>query len=639
MPPAFGLLLALSLSAATTGTAAAAPAADSNRQTFLQAEQFLDQNRDAEYLQLATGLKSYVLYPYLHSRWLKKHLDATAEIQGFIAEYPRSRYAQGLRQKWLQQLGRNGQWQLFLDAYRPTEDVELQCYAALARHYQGDPDAALARAAQLWPGGKTLPAACDPLFELYRASPAFTPELAWQRFHAALQQNNPALAENLLPLLPAGQQAAAGLWLKLHREPALAARPDDWKRSLPQAGNLFAHAVNRWLLNDPAAALAVWDAEKAGFDMPAATVLETEQHLAVELARERDPRAYQRLAALPEKTAASREWQVRAALYRQDWPRVAEALAALTDEEKQLDRWQYWLARAQAATLGEPQAEAQYRAVAGKRSYFGFLAAGHLKQAIDLADQPLPVGAEALAQLQGDEAFQVVAELLALGRKAEAGKQWWFATARLDKTGLLTAARLAQQWQLPAQAIFTVARANAWDDMALRFPVLYPEAVNAGADTSGVDPAVLYGLIRQESAFDELAESPVGARGLMQLMPATGRQMARETKQPWRGEDSLFDAALNIRYGSGYYRRLLRQYHGNHALSAAAYNAGPHRVRRWLPKDHTLPGDIWIENIPYKETRNYVSSVLQYALIYQQRLGRQTLQADLLDPVIPAAKN
>ena len=130
---------------------------------------------------------------------------------------------------------------------------------------------------------------------------------------------------------------------------------------------------------------------------------------------------------------------------------------------------------------------------------------------------------------------------------------------------------------------------------------------------------IIYGLIRRESAFNEKATSPTGARGLMQIMPGTGRYIAKNLNERWRGKNSLYDPVTNIKYGSYYYQKLLTQFDGHYALALAAYNAGPNKVKRWLPEDKTVPADIWIETIPYRETREYVTSVLAYALIYQQR--------------------
>lgn len=188
------------------------------------------------------------------------------------------------------------------------------------------------------------------------------------------------------------------------------------------------------------------------------------------------------------------------------------------------------------------------------------------------------------------------------------------------------AAKLAEQWQWPTIAIFTSAKANEWNDIALRFPLNYAREIQDHATAQQVDPALIFGLLRQESAFDEMADSAVGAKGLMQVMPKTAKEIASELKQVWQRDSSLFNPNLNIQYGSFYYKKLLTEFDQQPILATAAYNAGPKKVKRWLPKNQALPGDIWIELIPYKETRDYVSSVLQYSLIYQARLQRDSLK-------------
>jgi soluble lytic murein transglycosylase len=222
--------------------------------------------------------------------------------------------------------------------------------------------------------------------------------------------------------------------------------------------------------------------------------------------------------------------------------------------------------------------------------------------------------------------FKVIEEFKILNRDVEAKRQWWFALKKLSKDQLKIAAKLAQQWQWHQVAIITLVKAEYWDDLALRFPVNYLSEVQRNANRQDLEPAIIFGLIRQESMMDENAKSAVGALGLMQIMPETGKQIAHKLKESWQSENSLFNPAINIKYGAFYYKQLLSRFDGHFALAMAAYNAGPNRVVKWLPVDKTLPADIWIETIPYKETRKYVTSVLAYATIYQQRIQRNTLK-------------
>lgn len=606
------------------------------RKTFLQAEQYISQGRDSDYFTLADTLKAYPLYPYLQYQWLKTHLDDDNSVLSFLRESAQSRYAGVLHQKWLLQLGRKQQWSTFLQHYRNGDDTELQCYYAQAQFQIGQQQPALDSARRLWLTGKSQPDGCEALFAILKASVYFNRDLIWQRFQAALSQDNASLAVQMQSLLPDQDKPAAETWLKLHRKPQLVKEAGDWKRQYPQAGMLFAHAIVRWLDSDPSAALNSWDAEKQNFTIPAEIAADTEKRIAMALAFKRDNRAYQRLAQLAGSDGPAREWRVRSALSQQNWRDVGTALAALSEEEKRQDKWQYWQARTLAAS-GQPEpARAIFQQLAKNRSFYGVLAADRLQQNIALTDRPVAVSRQEIELLQQQNDFRVAAELLAIDRRQEAKRQWWYAIARLDNRSLSVAAKLAQQWQWPAMAIFTIAKANDWDDMELRFPLQYSAQIQDSAAAQQLDPALIFGLIRQESAFDEQADSPAGAKGLMQLMPTTGQQIAASLKDHWSHETNLFNPEINVKYGSYYYKKLLKQFDGHYLLATAAYNAGANRVKRWLPEGKALPGDIWIESIPYKETRGYVSSVLLYALIYQQRLQRNALKpGELIREVMP----
>ncbi|WP_225616041.1 transglycosylase SLT domain-containing protein [Methylomonas albis] len=606
------------------------------RQQFLRAEQALNQNRDAEYFALASGLKDYPLYPYLQYQWLKNHLDADGEIKQFLVNYAASRYAAGLRQKWLLALGKKQQWQLLLNHYQGSDDPELQCYAGLAQVETGQTLEAFNQARALWISGKSQPDNCDALFEAYKTSPYFNKELIKQRFQAALNRDNQSLASYLTRFFSGPELNLANTWLKLHRQPETLSTDGSWREYPEQAGELFAHAIDRWLETDLEAAMTNWDRVKSQISLAPATTAFIEKRIAIALALKHDNRAYVRLSQLENSDESAREWRVRAALNMQNWHDVATAIAGLNDEEKSREKWQYWQARGLAATSQSAAATSIFQQLAQNRSFYGFLAASRIRQAIELVDRPLVVSGQDLDILQNHPDFQVFFELLAVDRKPEAKRQWWYAIAKLDSHQLPAAAKLAQQAHYPALAIATIAKANHWDDVDLRFPLAYVQQIQSNAAAQQLDPALILGLIRQESAFDELADSPAGAKGLMQVMPNTGRQIAADLRDSWDSDNSLFKPELNLKYGAFYFKKLLRQFNDHVPLATAAYNAGANKVKRWLPESRTLPADIWIENIPYKETRGYVASVLMYSLIYQQRLQRDSLKIDdLMREVMP----
>lgn len=253
-----------------------------------------------------------------------------------------------------------------------------------------------------------------------------------------------------------------------------------------------------------------------------------------------------------------------------------------------------------------------------------------------MADNPIKADKQEINTLLAEKDFVIVNEFRALQRTKQAKQYWWQAIRGLKGTNLLVAAKIAEQWQWHKQAIMTVAQAKYWDDVNLRFPLDFTDKIQENSRLQGLDETIIYGLVRRESMFDEAASSPVGALGLMQVMPNTGKQIAKEINFPWKSSVDLLEASVNIKFGAYYYKQMLDKFSGNFALAAAAYNAGPDSVNRWLNIANVYAADVWIETIPYKETRTYVAAVLTYALIYQRRLGgKQGLMSDFMIDIQP----
>lgn len=607
---------------------------EQQRTDFPRAEKLIAQKNDEAFWAIGESLKDYPLYPYLQYQWLKNNLHQTSRVLGFLTEYKDTRYAGLLRSQWLSYLARHESWHEFLQHYQASGNSALECQFYWAKYQTGDVRLALNEAKRLWTVGSSLPKECDALASALIKSPLFTQELIWQRFELALKKDNVQLAEYLKRLLK--NQAVADVWLQVHKKPALI--DGDALRIGPDSlgGRIFAHAIDRLAKTDPELAARIWDSRKPRFAVDALADQRLERRLALALAYAKNKKAYDRLSRLVHVDAEVREWKVRAALFEQNWRHIAEALAGLTDQERLEPRWQYWQARALAKADDALQARDVYNHLAEDRSFYGFLAADMVSKPYKLTDKPVFLSGNELETLAEESGFKVARELDFLGRTQEAQRQWWFAVKKLPKERLMTAAKLAQQWQWDQVAVFTLVKADYWDDMALRFPVNYLSAVSNNAYRHNLDPAVIFGLIRQESVFDKHAESPAGAKGLMQIMPKTGQQIARDLREKWQSEASLFDPDINVKYGSFYYRQLLDKFNGHLALATAAYNAGPRRVGQWLPSSETVPADIWIETIPFKETRKYVSAVLSYIVIYQDRMHKKALKIkDFMLDVLP----
>jgi soluble lytic murein transglycosylase len=613
---------------------------ESQRPLFARAEQALAQGRLDEVDRLLQALQGYPLRPWLLAKRIAQAPDDGAAAD-FLARYPWTRKAETLRSRWLETLAARGDWPAFERHYRDTDDAGLQCGHYLALLHTGRAAEAYAGAEKLWATGATLPAGCERLFQLWRSSPGFDAGQIWKRYGLALHKNNADLMSRLATLLPPGAREYTAFWRMVHESPRLVLDCARWTPSDPVAGRIFAHGVERLAASEPLLAVTAWSLHQSRFPLSADTVAQVDRKLTTALATERYDQALAYLLAVPSAhaDAQTRAWRVRAALRRQYWPGVLEAWALLSPEERNEAQWLYWRGRA-LESLGEhAEAAEAYRRATSQRDFYGYLAADRLSLSYPL--QPGNGGpSEAESNLLADtEAFRAIREWRALGRDGEARSEFAFIVKNLAPRERLVAAKLAQAWGWDALAISAVAKSGSWDDLTLRYPLAFQQPVLRQAQAQELNPALLFGLIRRESAFDPHAGSSVGARGLMQIMPATGAQLARRFNETLPSDAALYEPERNLRYGSAYLRGLLDRFGQHVALAAAGYNAGPNRVDRWLPAQRPLPADIWIETIPFAETRHYVAAVVAHAAAYQLRLGllRQRI-SDWLPEVRPGPK-
>ncbi len=617
--------------------AAADSAIEQQRANFLLAEKFLEQGNEQAFLSISEGLADYPLYPLLRYQYLKNNLDQTDKVSAFLTNYKDSRQANLLKPQWLDYLAKQERWPEFIQNYESNDNTALACQFHWASYQTGKQQESLDAAKQLWLTGDTLPKECDSLLLALTLSPVFTPDLMWQRFELALDNGNVSLAESVRRLMIQQDQGSADIWLQIHKKPELIEIEGFLNPAQTMHGRIFAHGVAKLVKANLELAMSLWDSRKPQFNLDQQTVQQVERKLAMALAFKRDGRAYYHLQQLGAIDPEVREWRVRAALFEQNWSHVAEALAALTVEEQQDPKWQYWQARTVEALGDAMQAQAIYARVADDRSFYGFLAADTISRPHQLSSKPVFVVDSQLNELLSLSDFRVIQELRAFNRDVEAQRHWWFTVKKLSKEQIMTAAKVAQQWRWDQVAIMTLVKANYWDDIELRFPVDYLPQVQGNGYSQQLQPSIIFGLMRQESMLDKNAQSAVGARGLMQIMPQTGKQIAQELNEKWLSDANLFNPDTNIRYGTYYFKKLLTKFNGHFPLAIAAYNAGPNNVSKWLPFDKSVPADIWMETIPFKETRKYVASVLSYSMIYQQRLQGGALKIkELLWDVVPS---
>ncbi|HHH38945.1 MAG TPA: lytic murein transglycosylase [Sedimenticola sp.] len=609
------------------------------RARFLAAEQALAKGDSDRYRALKDSLQDYPLYPYLAFQELKRGLSRTdaQPVTEFLETYADTPLAGRMRYFWLRELARRKDWSAYLRFYRPRRNPEQRCLHARALIETGRREAAWKEVPALWLSGRSRPDACDPVFDAWRAAGGLTTERVWQRIGLAMKARQTRLARYLGRFLPAAEKPWLERWLQVDTDPGQILQAAAFERPHPWRETILLHGLKRLARRDAGSAWEQWPALSQRYPFTAEQRYQARHILALALIRSDPPELLARLDTLtpaPDDTRLH-EARIRAALIRQTWPLARKWIEALPEKLRQTERWRYWYARALGASGDDRRADAIYRELARERSYFGFLAADRVGMAYRFDNRPVQIGQRQMARIAARPGIRRARELYALGRSIDARREWRDATAALEADDLLAAAKLAQRWGWNDQAIFTLARARYWDDLALRFPLEHRETIERESGKRQMDHAWVFAVIRQESAFAPDAISPAGAMGLMQLMPRTAKETARRIKRRNPARRELLSAETNIELGTAYLNRVYRQLDGHPVLATAAYNAGPHRIRRWLPPD-TLPADLWIENIPYRETRTYTQRVLVYSVIYDQRLGqRGSRLRQRMPPVTP----
>ncbi|MDP4537169.1 transglycosylase SLT domain-containing protein [Alkalimonas collagenimarina] len=607
------------------GTAIAADAPDQQalllseqREQFVHAELRIGSTNRTQAEQWLTELADYPLQPYLEQRWLEGRLDSTERIEQFLQRYQGTPMDWPLRKRWLLYLAQRKAAELFLANYRPTQDAELQCHALRFRLEKEPAERIWPEVRELWTVGVSQPRACDPLFARWRDAGKMTPEVIWQRVGEVADGGQAGLLPYLRGLLPSSEQYLVDLWIRARRNPAVVAQRSFFPGRDQRERQILAYGLRRMVWRDPDLALRTWQRHETD---PHFTESQREvviRAFAVALASKGDERTIEWMEQVPtahmDDTLA--HWRVAHALHQQDWPLVQRMIETMPAELQQSAAWQYWLARSLEQQGATDSADVLWRQLAQQRNYYGFMAASRLGLPPSLSHRPVPVTDLEVTELASHPTVHRAQEWLALGRMTEARREWNHLQRVADEQTKMASARLAAQMQWYERSIFSLADVGFWDDIELRFPLAFKDEMTEYAGKAEVDTAWAMAITRRESSFMVDANSPVGARGLMQIMPNTANYIAKQPVQLGQ----LYNPITNISYGTDYLNYLMRRNDGNLIVATASYNAGYSRVRQWIPRDRAMPADIWIDTIPFRETREYVKAVLAYYQIYNIRM-------------------
>jgi soluble lytic murein transglycosylase len=591
------------------------------------------------------ALESYAIHDYLVAARLRRdvsrpdeNIDAT--IDAFLHTHTGQPVARGLRRDWLASLAQRRRWDWFLPRSADVIDPVLICNRLEGRLATNDTQGLAAAALLRWIVPQKPPAECSEVFAWLRQQGFLTPALAETRTRAALAADTPRLAREFAADVPLNRRAALIQWSDLLDSPrsalsVLAAQP-----SLPVEPEALAAGFDKLSRTEPAFALDLLPRLLARDDAAPGLQERLKRSAALGAAYDRDPRALAAFDALPPTAIDSQvqEWRVRAALWKGEYARALEWLEQMPPSLSAQPRWRYWRARAAAATKGADAAAPMFGEIAGLRDYYGYLAADRLKQPYHLNVRPSPLDAAAQTALAAQPALIRAHELFDCDMTDEAAVEWTAALDGADTALKVQAALLASRWGWYSQSISTLAQTGEFDDVALRYPRPYLDAVSQAGKLAQLPQDWILAVMRQESLFRKDAVSHADARGVMQMVPSTASAIARRWHLSSPARDGLFDPSIAVPLGAAYLRELLDRYGEQLAVGLAAYNAGPAAVARWLPPQ-PMDADVWIENIPYNETRGYVQHILEHIVAFASVRGAEAPRVEVLvsriEPAMP----
>jgi len=571
-------------------------------------------------------LRAYPLYPYLEAARLVRALESATDAHSpaddaskvFLERHGDAPVARSVRRARLDSFARRKLWDAFLAEADPgTGDPALRCLTVQARIALDDIEGIAPEIVDVWLTGHRLPLDCEPVFEWLRGEGLMTADLIEQRVRLLLENGNADFARVIARRLPAERAAPWLAWADLIERPRdtldrLLAAP---ATRLP-AGAL-ADGWRRLARNRPTDALERFAKFVATFDLDRDDKSRAALALALGLAWDRRPEALEVFAEVLPKHLDDYAlgWLARAALWSGDFARAGDAIAAMSAAQRDETRWRYWAARVAEKTGERERARELYRSVLARDNYYAAMAAARLGVPMTPSQTTVPAEPARIERIASLAPFVRARELLRARMPAEAAAEWRYGSAALDADEGPQSIHLAMSWGWYDMAVATATSHRIFADYRLLYPRPYDDAVAGAAELAGVEPTLLYAVVRQESLYRADATSAAGALGLAQLLPDTAKRIARRLGRPEPSRADLLVPEINLTLAAAELRSLLDEFAEQLPLALAGYNAGPNAARRWLPTG-PLDADVWIENIPYNETRDYVQRVLWHSLVF-----------------------
>ncbi len=551
-----------------------------------------------------------------YTKWYQQlPIVPNPEFLTFVQE--RTPLANKLRDKWLYELARLKDWPRYTHYYQPTTDMNLVCFNQIARYQLGYEQEVLKDSESIWLIGESRPQACNTMFDLLLKNEHFKQELITQRIWLALDKNNISLARYLLKHYKVPHPKEADTLVQINQKPTLITKLEPGEFS----SLLYLYGLKKIAVLNMEQAIKVWHQPKTKKILSDAD----EQRFFVHIAWYKSMRGNEDTLVWFNKIKAQYyneqliDWQIRFALKKQRWHQVIALINQASNKKEPI--WQYWLARSYDAIGNKEKAREIYTPLARNRHYYGFLASQRLQQKPHMENEATTTDLSRLSPYQ--PIIQQIYAFYTSKQYTQASRLLNDFVSELPKdeaSALIYWVSTNLHWH--GKSIYLSSNEQLNNQLQLRFPLPYQGFISNYSQNYAVPLEFIYAIIRQESSFREDVVSGVGARGLMQIMPSTASAVAKISQIPYAHQDQLFTSQKNIHIGTAYIQQLGKRFKNHPMLIAAAYNAGPRQVVNWVNSSSSKDMDIWIETLPWQETRNYLKNVMAFAIVYQYRLNK-----------------
>lgn len=624
--PSSLVVVASMVCSAGYATSAMATNLSHQREVYDQAQEYLDHKKVDKYQEIRGQISDYPLTPYVDYRAFLVDLSQRSpqEVKQFMQSHKDFPFSARISAPYLSSLARTNQWKTLLEFQTTVPKGETyQCHYYTALYEQGEKAEAFKGAEQLWRSGSSVSNACDSLFSAWNEAGLRTDEQIMARMLLSFESRNGSMMGYLAKLLKgkeAQQQASEmkALFSKpetvlefAQQHPQTPFYQQQTKLALQKLARQNVGLAQSKLRQVSKAQKLTKADEQSLADYIAFRLINTENRA---LIKWRDSKI------ATTSNASLIERRIRLSIQHADWKGVKKWISLLPEEPKQSLRWQYWLGRSDLATGKKVEGQQRLSALVGQRNFYSVAAAKEIKRSIDYPVSTIQLDKQSIQPFK--RSLVRIEELIERDKIAAAKSEWRWLLSSADENQKEMLAAYASYKRWHNLSVTATIAAKMWDNMQLRFPIAHSWWFNFYGEKHSIDPITLMSLARQESALDVEAKSPVGARGIMQIMPSTAKYTARKYEINYSGSNDLFEVGKNIEIGSHYLKGLLEQYDNNRIFALAAYNAGPHRVKTWRKRTQgRLDAYSFIEAIPFNETRGYVQNILMFETYYRDLMG------------------